>query len=313
MIIDRNASVTPNRYEAPWLRRTIGKRIGRANRDDLLSAFVWVAGVRLAEELTGEWREFCFQLDRELRDAEQRQSVLRWRLDDQVADLCHTYSSKVADALGDEHFWAEQSLSQCEQIAHELSGRLGLKLGDEYEACRDTHLSLGILSAQLETARQRVDKVMGRYRRKSHALAEVEELQQRDAAAPTLTQLDAMTPDQFDEVIREALERSGFRTKSCGPRLTEISREDETRLVYSDHVQDPKADETTDLRSMVRAQRAAEASGFDAVLTITNLKYISHPAQRHIENTAPTVHLVQRRELQRWVQWEMPLENKGIQ
>ncbi|MEU8672891.1 hypothetical protein AB0C71_39065 [Streptomyces anulatus] len=313
MIIDRHASVTPNRYEAPWLRRSIGKRLGRADRDDLLAALVWVAEVRLAEDLTEEWREFCAHLKREQEDAEKRRTLLAWKSDDQLADHSSKHASKVADTLGDEHYEAQQSLSQSKQIAREASHRLGLRPGEGDEARRETRLSLGILSAQLETARQRVDQLMSKYRRKAHTLAELEELQQRSTTTPTLEQLDAMTSDQFDEVIRKTFEHSGFRTKACGPRITEISRDDETRLVYSAHVQNPKVDESNDVRSMVRAQFAAEASGFDAVLTITNLKYISHPAHRYIRKTDPTVHLVQRNDLQKWIQWEMPLENEGVQ
>ncbi|MFI6143747.1 hypothetical protein ACIBCC_36860 [Streptomyces griseus] len=314
MIIDRNASVTPNRYETPWLRRSIGKRLGRASRDDVLSAFVWVAEVRLAEGVAEDWREFCAQVAREREEAETRRDRLRWRFHgDQVADLCRTYASKVVEELHDEHFHAEQSLSQCNEMAREISHRLGLGPGDGNAAYGDTQLALGILHGQLEAARRRVDAVMGKYRRKVHLLAEVEERQRRGTASPSLTELDAMTSDQFDEVIRGAFERSGFQTKACGSRLTEISRDDETQLVYSAHVQNPKSRETNDVRSMIRAQCAAEASGRDAVLVLTNLEYISHPANLHIEETTPDVRLVQRAELQRWIHWEMPLQIEGAQ
>ncbi|MFI0020307.1 hypothetical protein [Streptomyces griseus] len=308
MIIDRHASVTPNRYEASWLRRSIGKRLGRADRDDLLAALVWVAEVRLAEGLTEEWREFCAHLQREQDGAKKRRNLLAWTSDDQLADHMGERASKVADALGEEHYEAEQCLSQSKQIAQEASDRLGLGPGEGDEACRETRVSLGILAAQLEAARQRVDQLMSEYRVKAHDLAELEALHQRSTHTPTLAQLDAMTSDQFDEVIRKMFERSGWVTKACGPRITEISRADEKMLVYSAHVQNPKVDEASDVRSMVRAQFAARAAGFDAVLAITNLKYISHPADRYTEETDLTVQLAQRSELQRWIQWEMPLE-----
>lgn len=308
MIIDRHASVTPNRYEASWLRRSIGKRLGRADRDDLLAALVWVAEVRLAEGLTEEWREFCAHLQRETDDAEKRRNMLAWTSDDQLADHMGERASKVADALREEHYEAEQCLSQCKQIAKEASNRLGLAPDEGYEDCRETRVSLGILAAQLEAGQQRVDQLMSEYRGRAHVLAEIEALHQRSTNTPTLTQLDAMTSDQFDEVIRKMFERSGWQTKPCSPRITEISRDHEKVLVYSAHVQNPKENETSDVRSMVRAQFAARAAGFDAVLTITNLKYISHPAHRYAEEAAPTVRLAQRNELQRWVQWGMPLE-----
>ncbi|MFJ4858663.1 hypothetical protein [Streptomyces sp. NPDC088730] len=314
MIIDRNAGVTPNRYETSSLRRAIGKRLGRADRDDVLSSFIWVAEVRLAEELTANWRDFCDQLSREMNDANARKARLSWQFDDdQVADRCQTYASKVADKLSDEHFEAQQALQQCHDIAREIGGRLGLKADRRDAHQDDTQLSLGIFHAQLAAAQARVEKIMGRYRQKTHELAKLEEHQKRGAATPTLTKLDAMTSDQFDEVIRQAFGRSGFQTTDLGCRITEISRGTEKALVYSAHVQQPEHKEITNLRSMVRAQRAAEAAGFDAVWAITNLKFISHPAHRHIEETVPAVHLIQRPELQRWIQWEMPLWNGEIQ
>lgn len=314
VIIDRNAGVTPNRYETSSLRRTIGKRLGRADRDDVLSSFIWVAEVRLAEELTANWRDFCAQLSREMNDAETRQAKLSWQFhDDQVADRCRTYASKVADKLSDEHFEAQQALQQCHDIAEEVGGRLGLRTDRRGAPRGDTQISLGIFHDQLEAAQARVGQVMGRYRQKSHELATLEEHQKQGTTTPTLTELDAMTSDQFDEVLRQALRRSGFQTTDRGCKITEISRGTKKELVYSAHVQKPKYRETTDLRSMVRAQHVAEAAGFDAVWAITNLKFISTPAKRHIEETAPTVRLVQRPELQRWIQWEMPLRVEGIQ
>lgn len=314
VIIDRNAGVTPNRYETSSLRRAIGKRLGRADRDDVLSAFIWVAEVRLAEELTANWRDFCAQLSREVSDAETRQAKLTWQFyDDQVADRCRTYASKVADKLSGEHFEAQEALQQCHDMAEEIGGRLGLRREGTVAPQGDTQLSLGIFHAQLTDAQVRVGKIMGRYRQKSHELAMLEERQKRGTTTPTLTKIDAMTSDQFDEVIRQALRRSGFQTTDRGCRITEISRGTKKELVYSAHVQQPKHNEATDLRSMVRAQHVAEAEGFDDVWAITNLKFISTPAKRHIEETAPTVRLVQRPELQRWIQWEMPLRIEGNQ
>ncbi|MFH9568489.1 hypothetical protein [Streptomyces globisporus] len=309
MIIDRHASVTPNRYEASWLRRSIGKRLGRADRDDLLAALAWVTEVRLAEGLAEEWREFCAHLNREQDDAENRRNLLAWTSDDQLADHMGERASKVADALSEEHHEAKQCLNQSKQIAQAASHRLGLGPGEGNEACRETRVSLGILAAQLEAGRQRVDQLMSEYRGKAHELAELEALHQRSTNTPTLAQLDAMTSDQFDAVTRKRFERSGWQTKACGPRITEISRDDERQLVYSAHVQNPGENETSDVRSMVRAQFAARAAGFDAVLAITNLKYISHPAHRYNEEAGLTVELAQRNELQRWIQWEMPLES----
>ncbi|MEU9061744.1 hypothetical protein AB0D13_23495 [Streptomyces sp. NPDC048430] len=314
MIIDRNASVTPNGYESPRLRRTIGKRIGRADRDDMLRALLWVAEVRMAGSVAAAWREFHEELDRDLREAERRRDRLSWQRSNQVADGCRTAAAELADKLWSERHEAASSLDQCEEIATELSARLGLKPDEDGTGLPDLRAALTVLHHQLVPARQRVQKLRSHDQVELHELAMLEERQRQDAStsAPTLDQLDAMDEGEFDEAIRLALVRAGFQASARGPRAIGVTRDGETGVVFCASVQRPMRDESDGIRMMLRAQRLADGMGFDAVLVISNLRYISLPANRHIEESTPTVHLVQRFELQRWIEWGIPLESRGF-
>ncbi|MGW8355564.1 hypothetical protein [Streptomyces wedmorensis] len=119
MIIDRNAGVTPNRYQSQPLRRTIGKRIGRADRDDMLQALLWGSEVRIADDLVLAWRQFRQELERKKQEAQLRRDKTRWRLD-QVAVLAHEEADKLLKKLAEEDFEAEEALAECEQALQAL-------------------------------------------------------------------------------------------------------------------------------------------------------------------------------------------------
>ncbi|OUC80470.1 hypothetical protein, partial [Streptomyces swartbergensis] len=114
---------------------------------------------------------------------------------------------------------------------------------------------------------------------------------------------------EFDDAVRQALQHSGFQAILREPRVLEVSRSGETGLVFCANVQRPGRDEATDVRVLLTALRLAEAGGFPGVLVISNLKYVSRPAYRFLEETTSSLRLVQRFELQRWVAWEVPLRD----
>ncbi|MFE5095957.1 hypothetical protein ACFRCI_37850 [Streptomyces sp. NPDC056638] len=311
MIIDRNASVTPNRFESPWLRRTMGKRIGRAGRDDMLRALLWVSEVRMADGTAAAWREFHQELERELAEAKRRRDRLSWQRSDQIAADCYEAAKELADQLWEERQGAAEALKQCEDIAQGFSSRLGLDLFDEERALPDTRAALAVLNDHLPPARQRFNKLISDDQQVLHRLGKREERKRQSAGKPGLTieQLDAAEQDEFDDAIRQALERSGFQASSREPRTIEVTSDGETGLVFCANVQHPACDETTDVRVILTAQRLATANGLRGVVVISNLRYISRAANMLCEGTTPSVRLMQRFELQRWVEWGVPLRN----
>lgn len=313
MIIDRNAGVTPNRYESPWLRRTVGKRIGRADRDDMLRALLWVTEVRAADNVATAWREFKRELDRESTEAGRRRGQTSWQRSEQVAVGCHEAADKLADALWQEQQEAADAAEQCEDIAQELSTWLGVTFGDEQSELPDTRAALALLNDHLLSARQRLTELMSRDQKELHRLAKLEEKKRQAASArgTTIEMLDAASQPEFDDAIRQALQRLGYQAQSREPRVLEVTRDGATGLVFCANIQRPKYDEANDVRMILTAQRLAKASGFDGVLIVSNLKYVSRPAHRLLQEAPPSVQMMQRFELQRWIEWGMPLR-RGV-
>ncbi|MFG3532777.1 hypothetical protein ACGF8B_39630 [Streptomyces sp. NPDC047917] len=311
MIIDRNANVTPNRFESPWLRRTIGKRIGRANRDDMLQALIWVTEVRIADDVAQGWSELHMRLHRECTDAEKRRDRLLRQRSDQIASGCHAAASELADELREELQGAAEALMQCAAIRERFSKRLGLDLDSDGGLPPDTRAALGVLDDQLHSAKERFGALVSRDREALHRLAERERYKRRSASTPgrTMSHMDALNQDGFDSVIQQALECSGFQAIRRGPRVIEATRNGARSLVFCANVLYPSAHGTTGVRMILTAQRVAAADAFQRLLVISNLPFISRPADRIMEERTPSARLMQRNELQQWVEWGIPLRN----
>nr|WP_172682184.1 hypothetical protein [Streptomyces violaceoruber] len=151
---------------------------------------------------------------------------------------------------------------------------------------------------------------MANDRQALHQLAEREDRIRHRATqpGPTILQLDAMSPDQFDLAVRQALEQSGFKTALRGPRTIEAAtRDGALGLIFCASVQNPAPDATTDVRAILTARRLAAALEL-GVLVISNLKFISRPANSLLNETT-SVRLVQRLQLQEWIEWGVPVQD----
>lgn len=308
MIIDRHASVTPHRFETPWLRRTIGKRIGRADRDDMLHALLLVTEVRMANRITVAWREFHAELDRETKDAERRRDSSTWN-NDQVAVGCRAAARLLADKLGEERLGAGESLTECEAITERLGRRMGVSLVDDSSDTTDTRAALAALNEYLVAARQQFATLLAEDRAALHSLARQEVLKRERARelAPTITQIDAMDQDAFDDAVQQKLEHSGFRVTSRQPKALLVTRKGKRGLVYCVTVPVAETDVPTQVREIAAAQRLAKSQDLSVVLVVTNQRFISRPAEKYRAEANPSVLLMQRTELQRWIEWGMPL------
>ncbi|MER5747165.1 restriction endonuclease [Streptomyces sp. NPDC002225] len=306
MIIDRKAGITPNRYQSYHLRRTIGRRIGRADRDDMLRALLWMSEVRVASDLTAEWRELHRKLDRETTAAEGRRSRNSWDTSDQVGESTRAVAKDLADELWSERYEAREALKECERVAEKISGRLGMDHSDERT---DLRAVLSVFKDQLQLANERLSDLLAKDKAQLHGLAELEQHRRALGARTgvTLEQLDKMDRQEFDRVIEDALERSGFKVTFNGPAVLEVSRGTGTGLVICANSQNPDCDQKIDVEQVVNVQRLAEEREVGTVLLVSNLRYFSHPAYRLLQELKPDITGIQRFELQRWIEWGMPL------
>ncbi|MFJ5926572.1 restriction endonuclease [Kitasatospora sp. NPDC092948] len=78
MIIDRQAAVTPTRYDDRDLRRWMGAQISAADSDDLLAAWLWTEEARLCRSTAEKWKDHHAVVTREKTEVRQRVEVL-WR------------------------------------------------------------------------------------------------------------------------------------------------------------------------------------------------------------------------------------------
>ncbi|MEU3408931.1 hypothetical protein ABZ766_33985 [Streptomyces sp. NPDC006670] len=307
MMIDRNADVTPHRYESPLLRRAIGRRIGHADRDDMLRALLWSTEVRIAAEVTLGWRELFGELRQEVQAAERRRDRLSWQGSDQVARRCRKAAIKLLIALQEEQRNAAEAIDHCMDLTDEFRNCLGTATDDRQEPLADARGALAALNDELSAARSRFTDRMDEDRKELHRLAELER-KRRDAPGPTIRQLDGMQQDEFDTIVQQALERSGFRTRHRAPRVIEVSRGRGRGLVYCANVQEPDTEKMVHVRDLVAVQRLAEVSGTGSVLLVSNLPYISRAALRHLEGMSCDVKHVDRFDLQQWIEWGTPLQ-----
>ncbi|MFJ1757658.1 restriction endonuclease [Kitasatospora sp. NPDC088134] len=97
MIIDRQAAVTPTRYDGRELRRWMGGQISAAGPDDLLAAWLWTEEARLCRSTAEEWKDHCGVVARERAEV-HRQAEAHWR--DRPGDRIPTaHRDRVQDAL----------------------------------------------------------------------------------------------------------------------------------------------------------------------------------------------------------------------
>ncbi|MGW8355565.1 hypothetical protein [Streptomyces wedmorensis] len=169
----------------------------------------------------------------------------------------------------------------------------------------DLGTALSALSDQLSMAKDRLATLLAKDSMRLHPLAELE---QRQRAAPTETrtplhQIDDMKQDDFEQVIRQALEWSEYHIVSAAPKAFEVARDAFKGLVFCDHARHPALKQCPGVEQIAAAQRLAAERGYSSVLVISKLRFISHPAHRLTEGRAPAVEMIQRFDLQRWLEW----------
>ncbi|MFJ6054705.1 hypothetical protein [Streptomyces sp. NPDC092307] len=89
----------------------------------------------------------------------------------------------------------------------------------------------------------------------------------------------------------------------AGPNALEVVREGVKDLVFYDHVKHPRQGQSTGIKAVSTAQRLAAERGYTSVLMVSNPRFISQPAYRLSERRRPVVGMIQRFDLQRWIEW----------
>ncbi|WP_138909247.1 restriction endonuclease [Streptomyces chryseus] len=323
MIIDRAAGVTPTRFVDRGLRKEIGRLIGAASRDTMLRAFLWVSECQIAQEICEEWEAHASQLDRELRDAVERQAATvapsySWIADsrDQITKGCHEASSALVVKLEDESAEARQAHQECTQVLFELScqlGQRGTQTLPVADSCGTPLLdTLGPLREQLDASRKRFAALVAQDREELHELAILEESRQRSAdrgSSVSLHRIDASPSSEFVDLVKSLLERDGFQTRCPGGVGSEVlvlatCREGHTSLVRVHHVRGTEGwkPEPTEMSTpkLHAALLVAKQHGADDVTVVTNRDF-SRPARRYADEH--DMSLLDRNDLQRWAVW----------
>ncbi|WP_405785865.1 restriction endonuclease [Streptomyces sp. NBC_01367] len=277
----------------------------------MLRAFLWVSEVRIAVGLAREWRSFLEQVTRERTEAEHRRDSNAYRSPDQVTEVTWQVARKLVKHLGAEEFEAQHALAECEAAAGVFGSQLGKDLRLQEERLSDLRAALSGLRSQLSGAKKRLDSLLEKDRKRLRQIAEIEMLKRQAStdAGTSLHQLDQMTQQDFEQAVREATQRSGFEVVHYEPRMIEVKRGGSKGIIFCEHGRHPTRDEYTSIEQIVTAQRLASERGHSSVLVITNLRFVSHPAHRFMQGRHPKVQLVQRFELQRWIEWGVPLDS----
>ncbi|MFJ3638026.1 hypothetical protein [Streptomyces sp. NPDC090112] len=290
------------------LRRTIGRRLGRSDRDDMLRALLWVSEVRMASDLAAGWRELHGTLERETTEAESRRDRLAWEDSDQVGRRTRAQAKKLADKLSDEQFEAQLALEECVRVVDKLAHRIGTEHQDDQQVQR---VVLAVLNDQLKSANMRLGALLSEDRENLHKLAELEQLR-RAGTGTALQQIDAMQLTEFRWFTQQALEREGFTCMQAGAQVLEVTRGGIKGIVFCDHIRQPPQDRMTDIEAVSTAQSLAAARGYDSVLMVSNLRFISQPAHRLSESRKPEIEMIQRFDLERWIEWGLPFNELEV-
>ncbi|MEV6319150.1 restriction endonuclease [Streptomyces sp. NPDC051776] len=330
MIIDRAARVTPTRFVDRDLRREIGWLIGKANRDDALRAFLWVSECRIAHEILQAWKEHIDVLDREYENADYRQASTAhprsWEPDprDQISRACHSASSTLAAKLNRELGEAKEAERECDEVLDQLSrqlGKLPMKVPVPGSSGVTLLDALVPLRQQLAEARARLTALIAQDREELKELALHEHSRRRSAASGSavfLHDIDGMRPREFVSLVEALLRRDGFETarpEGAGvDGLVSATCSRGHSLLFSAHRVSgprgwrPEPADALGAPDLHTVRLAAERLRFDDLVVVTNGSF-SAPARRYAEEH--DMCLWDRSELQRWAEWEGPLDCVG--
>lgn len=329
VIIDRAAGVTPNRFLDKGLRQEVGRLIGKATRDDMLRTFLWVSECQIAHDICEAWAKHISVLDRELREAVQRQADTRsrsysWGYDsrDQVTKDCHQAAMALADGLRQERNEAGQAHHECTQVLFELSSHFGMPLTKRVPIADTSGAplldTLGPLRKQLDAARSRLAVLITEDREVLHELALRESYRRQsltDESPVSLTDIDSMKPSVFVELAEAMLQRDGFQTarpvgagsaavvSATCPRGHALLLS--THRVQRPYGQTPEPAAMVGTPALYTVRAITERLKVDLVVVVTN-GHFSEPARRYGDEN--DMWLLARRDLQWWAEWREPLE-----
>ncbi|MFF3726937.1 hypothetical protein ACFYYM_31735 [Streptomyces erythrochromogenes] len=206
----------------------------------------------------------------------------------------------LADKLTDEQYEAQLALEECGRVAEKLAHRIGTKHCDDQA---DQRTVLAVLNSQLQSVNSRLNSLLSKDRDNLQRLVELEQ-RSRAATGTTLKQIDEMEQGEFHRITQQTLERDGSTTVAAGPKTLEVTCE-------GVKLKRPQRGRSTDIEAVVASQRIAAERGYSFVLIVRNLRFISQPAHRFSESRRPDVEMIQRFDLERWIEWGDPFDELG--
>ncbi|WP_329202785.1 MULTISPECIES: restriction endonuclease [unclassified Streptomyces] len=314
MIIDRDANVTPHRYQHAVVRKEMGRLIARGDKDDLLACLLWTGECRIAETICKAWEDHVGWLRKE-RDEAKHRSQSRLGHWDQVSIDCRAAASDLQEGLEIELVEAKQALAEATVLSSEISEHFGLNLEARAQAEKAhgyTLDTLAILRNQLEQAQSRLADLLAHDRRQLHDLAITESFKRRAERTLTLAQIDQMSATAFRELVQQLL------ATDVHPVVTPVGRSLLASLgsgrrisVTAKHVRRSQAgglpNDAVSTSVVHEAHRAAVSADAEAIV-VTN-GTITQPALRYA--AANQVRLIDRTKLQRWAEWGEPMTPTG--
>ncbi|MFE9468766.1 restriction endonuclease [Streptomyces virginiae] len=313
MIIDRDANVTPHRYEHAVVRKEMGRLIARADKDDLLACLLWTGECRIAETICKAWEDHAAWLCKEMDEAKHR-SQSRFFHWDQVSIDCRAAASDIQESLEIELVEAKQALAEATLLSSEISGHFGLDLEARAQAEKArgyTLDTLAILRNQLEQAQSRLADLLAQDRRRLHDLAITESFKRRAERTLTLTQIDQMSATAFRELVQRLLANDGHPVVTAGHSLLASVGSGRRISITVKHVRRSQAgglpNDAVGTFVLHKAYRAAVSADTEAIV-VTN-GTITQPALRYA--AANQVRLIDRSKLQRWAEWGEPMMPTG--
>ncbi|MFE6153637.1 restriction endonuclease [Streptomyces sp. NPDC057889] len=293
----------------------------------MLRTYLWVSECRIADDIRRAWEKHLGVLKRELADATQRQKAAthpEWAADrrDEITRACHRAASALLVELEAEVREAAVAHDECADVLFRLTSRLGQALGKQTAVsdAAGTPLleTLVPLREQLADATARLEALMLQDREKLHDLAVQEDFRRRSAGSSSsvpLSDIDTTSPSRFVDLVERLLQRDGFETArpdspGSATFVSATCPKGHVLLISAHHVDGPtqgwRPDPPADVGApTLHATRLAAGDRARDLVVVTNGGF-SRPARRYA--AAHGMVRLSRKGLQRWAEWEEPLE-----
>ncbi len=303
----------------------------------MLRAFLWVSECQIAHDISESWANHIGVLDREVQEAEQRQtdtqnSSYSWTYDsrNQVTKDCHQTAATLVASLRRERNEAGHAHHECTQVLFELTSRFGMSSAQRVPVADPSGAplldTLGPLRQQLDAAKSRLTALIAEDREVLHELALRESYRRQsltDDSSVPLTAIDSMKPAAFVDLVETMLQRDGFQTArpaaaGIASVVTATCPRGHVLLVSTHRVQRPYGQmpgpaALVGTPALHTARVIAGRLTPDLVVVVTN-GHFSDPARRYGDEN--DMWLLPRRDLQWWAEWQEPLEccdNNSVQ